>query len=71
MLRFSAHLPTVTRSPVWWTTVEHLYQDSLVTWLSCQGLLRDFDGIYYTVEDRAVTVLSLWNPVPELSIQFE
>ena len=51
--------------------MEQQYQQSLVVWLSRRGLLCDFDGIYYTVEDSTVTVLSLWNPVPELSLDFE
>ena len=51
--------------------MEREYQQSLVVWLSGRGLFVDFDGVYYTVEDSTLTVLALWNPVPELEIDLE
>ena len=71
MTRFSAQLRRLTGDPVWFSNVEIIYQQRLESWLKDHHINYAHNGLYYTVEDSAWTILSLWNPLPELELVLE
>jgi hypothetical protein len=71
MTRFSAQLRRLTGDPVWFSTVEIMYQQRLESWLREHDIAYAHDGVYYTVEDSSWTVLALWDPEPALELVLE
>jgi len=71
MTRFSAQLRRLGGDPVWFSNVEIIYQQRLESWLREHNIAYDHNGVYYTVKDSAWTVLTLWDPLPELELVLE